>query len=262
MYLSSNKATNVSHVTEQERAALIRNRAEPGVVPVPGVRTTTTNDQPGPEIQGLLLQLIVVDIPSIERHLVGQALEVNRGRRDLLPSGGVVPMCEVAAGGEIQAHDAVVGLEHGRVGSEVGRRAGVGLHIDAPLGGVDVEGLEGARPAKVLDLVDELVASVVPVARQALGVLVGEGAAQGLDDGEGGEVLRRDQLDASALAPLLLLDEVVDFWVHRMEGCVSPVAYGIHFGWEERKRGRLKGERKRGERRNAPILVVGIAGSL
>jgi hypothetical protein len=235
----------VSHVAEQERAALIRHSAEPGVVPVPGVRTTTTNDQPGPEIQGLLLQLIVVDVPSIERHLVGQALEVNRGGRDLLPSGGVVPMRKVAARGKIQAHDAVVGLEHGRVGGEVGRRTGVGLHIDAPAGGVEVEGLEGARPAKVLDLVNELVASVVPVARHALGVFVGEGATQCLDDGEGGEVLGRNQLDSPALAPLLLLDEVVDFWVHRVEGCVSPVADGIHCcGGKEWKREERRKERR------------------
>jgi len=46
---------------------------------------------------------------------------------------------EVATGGQIQPHDAVVRVEHRRVGGEVGRGAGVGLHIDAPGLGVEVE---------------------------------------------------------------------------------------------------------------------------
>lgn len=228
-YLSSNKATNVSHITEQKRPTLIRHSSKPGVVPVPRVSTPTTNNQLGPKVQRLLLQPIVIDIPSARVHLVRQALEVDRGGGDLLAPRGVVAMREVAPRGQIQAHDPVVGLEDGGVGGEICGGAGVGLDIDAPGLGVDVEGLEGSGAAEVLDLVDELVAAVVAVAGHALRVLVGEGAAEGLDHGERREVLGGDELDAAALAPLLLLDEVVDFGVHGVERGVPPLVYWIHF---------------------------------
>ena len=54
--------------------------------------------------------------------------------------------------------------------------------------------------AEGLDLVDDLVATVVARAGEALGVLVGEAGAQRLHHGGAGEVLRRDQLDAAAVA--------------------------------------------------------------
>lgn len=220
----------MSHVTEQKRTALISNSPEPGVVPVSGVGTPTANDQSGPEIQGLLLQLVVINVPSSEIHLVGQTLEVDRGRRDLLPSGCVVPMSEVTTGGKVQPHDAVMGLENSRVGGEIGRRSGVRLNIDAPLGSVEVKGLEGSSPAQILDLVDEFVTAVVTVTGHALGVLVGQGTAESLDDGEGGEILGGNELDAAALATLLLLDEVVDLGVHALEVGVSPSVYCLHWG--------------------------------
>lgn len=137
-------------------------------------------------------------------------------------------MSQVATGRQIEPHDPIVGLEHGRVRREVGRAARVGLHIDAPPGGVQSVCLEGAAAAEVLDLVDVLVAAIVAVAGHALGVLVGEGAAQGLDHREGGEVLRRDKLDPPGLAPLLLLDEVVDLRVDGVERGVAPVGDGFH----------------------------------
>ena len=123
-------------------------------------------------------------------------------------------MGEVAAGREVQAHDAVVGVEDGGVGGEVGGGAGVGLNVNAPFGGVAVEGLEGTRAAEILDLVDVLVSAIVAVAGHALGVLVGEGAAEGFNDGEGCEVLGGNQLYPSALPPLFLLDQVVDLGIH------------------------------------------------
>lgn len=218
----------MSHVTEQESAALVGYLSEPGIVPVAWVGTATTDDQLGPEIQGFLLQLLVVDQSGRGIHLVRQTLKVNGGGGDLLPTGGVVAVGEVAPGGEIQTHDAVVRLEHGGVGGEVGRRTRVGLDVDAPSGGIEMEGLEGAGTAQVLNLVDELVAAVVAVAGHALGVLVGEGTPQRLYDGEGSEVLRRYQLYSPTLPTLLLLNQVVDFWVHRRQRRVTPRAHSFH----------------------------------
>ena len=99
-----------------------------------------------------------------------------------------------------------------------------------------MKSLEGSAPAKVFDLIDVLVPPVVSVTGHALGVLVGEGAAQCLNHGERGEVFGGDELDPTALPTLLLLDQVVDFWVYLVERCVSPLVYWIHFWGRVRER--------------------------
>lgn len=64
--------------------------------------------------------------------------------------------------GQVQAHDAVVRLQDGRVGCEVGGGARVWLDVDAPQVGVQAEGAERTFLAQQLDLVDDLCTSVVP----------------------------------------------------------------------------------------------------
>ena len=54
------------------------------------------------------------------------------------------------------------------------------MDVDAPLGGVEVEGLEGTLLAEDLELVDVLVTAVVPRIGETLRVLVGEDGAVGL----------------------------------------------------------------------------------
>ena len=61
-------------------------------------------------------------------------------------------MGEVAAVGQVEAHDAVVGLEERRVDGEVGGGAREGLDVYAPLGRVEAEGLQGALLAELLHL--------------------------------------------------------------------------------------------------------------
>ena len=69
----------------------------------------------------------------------------------------------------------VPGLEEGLVGGEVGVRPGVGLDVGV-LG--PEQGL-GPLACEVLHLVDDPVPPVVPAARVALGVLVGQHRARG-----------------------------------------------------------------------------------
>lgn len=52
--------------------------------------------------------------------LVGQRLEEDGGGGDLLAAGGVVAVRQVPAAGQVQPHDAVVGLQQRRVDREVG----------------------------------------------------------------------------------------------------------------------------------------------
>src|SRR5262249_37737200 len=57
-----------------------------------------------------------------------------------------------------------------------------------------------ALDRQILDDIDELTAAIVAPARQALGVLVGQYRALGLQDGLADDVLGRDQFDLVALA--------------------------------------------------------------
>ena len=140
---------------------LVRDRPQPGVVPVPRVGRPAADDHLGSEVAGLVLELVVVDPARRRVELVRQRLEKDRRRRHLLAVSGVVPVGQVAPRGEVEAHDAVVRVEQGGVDREVGRRARVGLHVDAPRGGVEAKRLERARLAQQLDAVDVLVAAVV-----------------------------------------------------------------------------------------------------
>lgn len=88
--------------------------------------------------------------------------------------------------------------------------ARVGLHVDAPDGGIEIERFESALLAESLELVDmlsserkssdreqanecggaDLVTTIVTRARKTLGVLVGEDRAVGLHRRQTGQVLR------------------------------------------------------------------------
>ena len=57
-------------------------------------------------------------------HLVGHALEEDGGGRDFL-LGGEEPVGEVTAVGQVQPHDAAVGLHQGGVHGKVTRRPAV-----------------------------------------------------------------------------------------------------------------------------------------
>lgn len=63
--------------------------------------------------------------------------------------------------GEVKTHEAVVGLHEGTVDVEVGGSTGQGLDVDAPLLGVQVEGLEGTLLAETLRHIDLLITTIV-----------------------------------------------------------------------------------------------------
>ena len=90
------------------------------------------------------------------------------------------------------------GVEH----ALVRLRARVRLHV----GKAAAEQLLGAIDGELLDDVDVLAAAVVAATGIAFGVLVGQHAAGGFEDGLGDDVLGRDQLDLVLLAVKLLAD--------------------------------------------------------
>ena len=101
----------------------------------------------------------------------------------------------MAAVGEVEAHEAVVWAHDGLVDLEVCWAAAEALHVYAPLGGVEVEGLQGAGLAEEFDGIDVLIAAVIAGAGVAFAVFVGHGRTEGIEDGPGGKVLRGDEDD-------------------------------------------------------------------
>ncbi len=227
--LSSHKTADVSHVAHEHGSTFVSNSPHPGEVPVSRVRTSTRDDHLRPEVQSLLLKLVVIDEASLIVHLVGQALEENRSGGNLLASRGVVAMCEMTTRRQIQAHDAVMRLQQSSVNCEVSRRSRVRLHIDTPFRRVKMESLESSLLTQILNLVNELVPSIVASARKTFRVLVGESTTQSFDDSLRGEILGRDQLNASTLPHFLPLYEIENLLICDIKRRVSP---GLHRGFD------------------------------
>ncbi|EJK64467.1 hypothetical protein THAOC_14793 [Thalassiosira oceanica] len=218
LLLRRDETRDVRHVHEEEGAVVVRDLAELGVVPVPGVGGPAADDHRRLEQSGVPCELLVVDESRDRVDLVRERLEVDRGGRDGLPRPlllrvGVKSVRQVPAGREVESHDPVVRVEQGRVDREVGGRPRVGLDVHPPLLRIETVRLERPRLAELLDLVDDLVPAVVPRVGQALGVLIGEGRPEALHDRPGREVLGRDELEGGVLSQLLLLDEVVHLGV-------------------------------------------------
>src|SRR5699024_6761693 len=85
--------------------------------------------------------------------------------------GGAVG--QVAALGQIHAHDGIAHVEQCKVDGQVGLRAGVGLHV----GVLRAEQAAGAVNGDLLRLVHIAAAAVIAVAGVTLGVFVGQHAA-------------------------------------------------------------------------------------
>ena len=118
-------------------------------------------------------------------------------------------MGEVTAVGELEAQDGVArGGDRGE-DRRVRARTGVRLHV----GVLGAEQALGPVDRQLLGDVDVLAAAVVAAPGVALGVLVGEHAADRLQDGAGNEVLGRDHLEVVALAAQLELQHLGDLRV-------------------------------------------------
>ena len=71
-----------------------------------------------------------------------------------------------------------------------------------------MKSLESTLLAEQLDLINVLVAAIIPGTGITLGVLVGQDGAQGIQNGTGGEVFGSNEDERGALAGLLLFDQV------------------------------------------------------
>ena len=127
------------------------------------------------------------------------------------------------AGVELHREDRVAGLERGEVHAHVRLRAGVGLHVRVLGAEERLRALDRDR----LDLVDDLAAAVVALARIALGVLVRRHRPDRLEDARPGEVLGRDQLDLTALPLELGGEQLRDLGIDLCEAGGAEVLEGF-----------------------------------
>lgn len=225
-----NQTRDVSHVDNEVGADLVSDLAHASVVDQAAVGGGTSDQALGAVELSVGLELIVVNDTGLKVDTVGEGLEVGRDSRDpaertvsiqctltrrvlcretnpqnLLSGGSLVTVTQVTTVGEVKTHETVVRAHEGLVDLQVGRATTEALNVDAPLGGVQVESLEGTSLAGKLDGIDVLVATVVASAGVTLGVLVAHGGTQSIEDSVGGEVLRGDQDDGFALTLDFLL---------------------------------------------------------
>ena len=219
-HLGRHEAADVRHVGEHVGAVLVADGANAVVVNEPRVRRRARHDELRAVELRVGLHRVVVDDAGLVHEAVREGLEVGAHGGDLL-GRRLVAVRQVAAGGQVQCHDAVLRLQHGRVGLEVGRRPGQRLHVDTPLLRVQVEGLQRAVLAQGLHLIDVLVAAVVPRPGVALTVFVRHDRAQRVEDRLAREVLARDEHQRVPLAALLVLDEVVNRRVRLLQALVQ-----------------------------------------
>ena len=104
---------------------------------------------------------------------------------------------QVAAVGQVEPQHRVARLERGEVDRLVGLRAAVRLDV----GVLGAEELLGPVAGEVLDHIDVLAAAVIPPAGIALGILVGQHAADRLHHRGAGVVFAGDHLQPVLLAP-------------------------------------------------------------
>ena len=121
----------------------------------------------------------------------------------------------MAAGGKIEAHEGVAGLQQRQEHRLVHLAAGVGLDV----GKLGAEQFLGAIDRQCLGDVDPFATAIVARARIALGVFVGHHRALRFQHRAADDVFRGDQLDLVALPAEFTLDGGGDFRIGLGEGC-------------------------------------------
>ena len=183
----------VRHVDHEQGADLVGDAAERREVELTRVRRPAGDDELRPGLERGRTDGVHVDPERLRIH------PVRRDGVELAAEVDPHAMGQVAAVRELEAEDAVAGLDQRHHGRRVGLGPAVRLHVG--VGGAEqcLDPVAG----EVLGDVDELAAAVVATAGVALGVLVRQHAALGLEDRARGEVLAGDHFEGAALAAQL-----------------------------------------------------------
>ena len=157
MRAAGDQPRDVRGVDHQQRADVVGDRSERLEVDDPRVRGRARDDQlrvlPLRELADrVVVERLLRVVDAVRDEVVEAAAEVDRRT-----------VGEVAALVQAHAHDLVARLQHREERGHVRVRAGVRLHVRV----VAAEQLERALPREVLGVVDDVVAAVVPLARDS-----------------------------------------------------------------------------------------------
>ena len=202
---SGHKAREVRHIDPQLRANFIGDRAEGFKVEVTRVCRPPCNDHVRVRLEGLRAHTIHVDAAGLGIDLVGRDV-VELARKVDLHAVGEVPAVR-----EGKPHKGVASTCESMHHSRVCGRTRVGLHVRV----VSTE--KGLRTlnCQVFRDVHELAATVVALARVALGVFVRENRPLGLKNRPRNKVLARDHFKGGLLAVQFLIENLGDLRVDR-----------------------------------------------
>ena len=190
----------MGHVDPEDGAHFVGDLPHPLVVPLAGVGGGAADDHLGLALEGLALHLVIVHAAGFRVQAVGHGLVQDAGG----VHGGAVG--EVAAHGEVQAHEDVAGTQAGHRDGHV--RLGAGVRLD--VGVFRVVELAEAVDGDLFDLVHHFAAAVVALAGIALGVFVRADGAHRGHHLVGDIVLGGDEFEAGGLTVVFFLDEVED----------------------------------------------------
>ena len=190
----------MSHVAEQERTDLVRDLPELPRLDGARIRAAAADDQLRPVLLRKAQNLVVVH----EVRLARDAVVDDR----VEPPGEVhlEAVREVSPVRKLEREDRVARLQRRHVHRHVRLRARVWLDVRV----LCAEQLLCAIDRGLLDLVDDLAAAVVALARIALRVLVRRNRPDRLEDRRPCGVLGSDQLDLVALPLELLAEQLRD----------------------------------------------------
>ena len=163
-----------------------------------------------------LLDLVHVDAVVVAAHAVRHRLEPAAGHVDRRAVG------QVAAGGEIEAHEGVARRHQRHERRDIG--GGTRMRLDVCE--FTSEKLRNPFNCQIFRDVDVLAAAVIAPPRQTLGILVGEDRTLRFQDRFADDVFRRDQLDLVALAGEFAPHRFSHFGVGFRQGCGEQVRHG------------------------------------
>lgn len=158
------EAGGVGDVGEQQGAHFIGYGTECGVVPIARVGRSPADDELGLHGASFFGNFTEIDQTGtlfypIKMRFVELAAEIYRRA-----------VGEVPAMTEVEAEDAIAGIEHSQHHRGIGLGARMGLHI----GPLHAKELLGTVYRQLFDLVNHLATAIIALAGQSLGVFVGE----------------------------------------------------------------------------------------
>jgi hypothetical protein len=217
MHAAGDEAGEMRHVHHQIGADMIGDLAKALEIPRPRIGRAAGDDQLRLHLLGAARDFIHVDELVVAAHGVVLRIEPSSGNIHRRAVG------EMAAGGEIEAHERIAGSKQRQKYRLVHLAAGIGLHI----GESGAEQLFGALDRQRLHHVDEFTAAVIAGAGIAFGIFVGQHRTLRLQHRAADDVFRRNQLDLMALAAEFAADGGGDIRIGLGEGgCEERVGRG------------------------------------